>query len=148
MKFLSVLSSTLALATGLAAAVPKNMAPKANTREMMAAPNITDAASLAQFVRMNEKEFTGPLPAVISVIGGLIGPGLAGSLQNAVAELFKGGDFVLNGPLDIIENLLKLNIPGALRSSLTTILNTAKSLPKDASNIIGGGKKPEKQPKF
>ncbi len=85
---------------------------------------------------------------MISVIVGIIGPGLAASLQNAVAELFKGGDFVLNGPLDIIENLLKLNIPRALRSSLTTILNTAKSLPKDATNIIGGGKKPEKQPKF
>lgn len=40
----------------------------------------------------------------------LLPPSLAASLQNAVAELFKGGDFVLNGPLDAIEDLLKGNI--------------------------------------
>lgn len=145
MKFLSTLSAALALTTGMAAAVPMNLTLESHMA-MQTPPNITDVETLVRFVRINQKEFTGPLPLLISVIGGLLGPSLAGSLQNAVAELFKGGDLVLNGPLDAIEQLLKLNLPGALKSVLGTIVNTLKSLPKDATNIIGGGKKPEKKP--
>ncbi|KAJ6782710.1 hypothetical protein PWT90_07597 [Aphanocladium album] len=147
MKFLSAISVTLAMATGMAAAMPTDMTPTAMTPEVNAraieAANLADASALIYLARIEQKEVTGPLPLIISLIGKLLPGNLSGSLNNAVAELFKGGDFILNGPLDFIEQLLRLNIPGALRSGLNTVLGTLKSLPKDAVNIIGGGPKPK-----
>lgn len=149
MKLTSALSVALTLTAGMAAAVPVGMttgvpeltAPLAITGAP-AAPNVTETANITSLLQpLREKELTGPLPLLISLIGGIIGPGLSGSVQNAVGELFKGGDLVLNGPLDIIQKLLHLNLPGAAGSLVNTIFGTLKGLPKDAVNIIGGGQK-------
>ncbi|KAJ2981559.1 hypothetical protein NQ176_g1953 [Zarea fungicola] len=154
MKLTSALSVTLALTTRMTAAVPVGMAtdvseltaggPLTGAPEMTTT-NVTNTASITSHSEnpqpLREKELTGPLPLLISLIGGIIGPSLSGSVQNAVGELFKGGDLVLNGPLDIIEKLLHLNLPGAAGSLFNTIFGTLKGLPKDAVNIIGGGQK-------
>ncbi|KAJ2964714.1 hypothetical protein NQ176_g10777 [Zarea fungicola] len=137
MKLLSVLSATLALATGMAAAAPTNAT---SDESMMRAVNITDAPSSLLPVQINEKAATGPLPEVLSKISNLLDPKLAGSFQKAAAELLKGGDFILNGPVDAIEQLLKMkDLDPKLRTALSEILDLLKSLPKDA---VGGGKKP------
>ncbi|KAJ2978123.1 hypothetical protein NQ176_g3994 [Zarea fungicola] len=159
MKLISNLSAILLFTTGMTAAVPVGVtagAPKmvaviqnrttTDIPETLEKTNIALRMNLdsASIVRINEKEFTGLLPTFIAFIGTLLGPGLSGSLQAAIAELFKGGDLFLNGPLDVIERLLKLDISGALRTALNTILGFLKSLPKDATTIITGGQKPGK----
>lgn len=124
MRILSALSATLALAAGMAAAVPMKAAPEAHAMAMMTTPKISDLESVARFVRINEREITGPLPPVIALIAKLLPANLQGSLQKAVTELFNAGDYVLNGPEDFIEKLLKLDIPGSLRRGLNTLLGT------------------------
>lgn len=74
----------------------------------------------------------------IDPITKLIGSnGLTKAGQDLVAELFKGGDAVLNLPGDAINKLLSGQPDQALQAIIQGATGTIGSLPGDAAKIIG-----------
>lgn len=107
----------------MAAAMPLNEAANAHTMAMTATPNTPGVESFARTVRISERQLTGPLPIYIASVKRMLSPSLADSLDKAVVELLEKGDPAVNGPSDLVKQLLKLNIPGRLRSGLESIQN-------------------------
>lgn len=74
-------------------------------------------------------------------LGGL-GPlagadGITSAGQEAVAEVFKAGDAVLNIPGDAINSLVSGRPDQAVAGAMTGIAKTVGSLPGDAAKIMG-----------
>lgn len=103
--------------------------------------NMTNAAEFYHdIIPAYTREATPGLAEILTIVTKLLPPPLANALQNGVAEIFKGGDAVLNVPLDAVEGVLNGDPKKAVGGTLKGIVQTIGSLPKDAANILGVGK--------
>lgn len=87
-------------------------------------PLIAQAAPTAQ----NRRETN------LGDLSGLLGAGG----QEAVAEVFKGGDAILNIPGDVMGKLLSGNPEEAVKTAMDGITKTVGGLPADIGKIMGG----------
>ncbi|KAK2591970.1 hypothetical protein QQS21_010342 [Conoideocrella luteorostrata] len=130
MKFIGTISAVLA-AAGIAAAAPTNGAPNTHL-------NFASGTPSAHSTELDKREYNrgGAFGPFTGLLNGLPAP-LSDSLQNAVAEVFKGGDAFLNTPLDAADNIASGNVGGAGQSFASNVGGTLKSLPGDAKKIFG-----------
>ncbi|OAA75884.1 hypothetical protein LEL_05568 [Akanthomyces lecanii RCEF 1005] len=83
-----------------------------------------------------ENNFGGVAGPLGGLLGGSPAAGLGGSGQNAVADLFKVGDEILNIPGDAIRKILEGNPIGAGTGLLQDIVKAGSDIPKDAMGLV------------
>ncbi|OAA46362.1 hypothetical protein NOR_03115 [Metarhizium rileyi] len=77
----------------------------------------------------------GPLAGLIGNSGSGVGNGLANGGQDILAELFKGGDALLNIPGDAINNLLSGKPISAATNAAGNLMKVASQLPGDVAKM-------------